>query len=253
MARPSTKPKSAGKRLTTLLKSLSRRKGKTVVEQGDNMSLLLLPDNVLEVVLLQAHPLAALALGATCKHLHTELARHHQDICRKFLLQPENQVQITTHGKIKSRSFVPKTPTLGTYATQGSFTYQLVVRNHWSVRGAEVLLHMLLTKQLDPDEVWTALLPAPAQEMKMYSDCVQNCVGSAGMDINRIWDVHIAIRFPVKLSQAEFDALVPGCQPFIQRVRELLADVTSKSVEDMHTCILFQSVNWYRVFRSTQP
>ena len=214
------------------------------------MSLLLLPDNVLELVLLQAHPLAALALGATCKHLHTELARHHRSICRKFLLQPENQVQITTHGEMKSRSFVPKTPTLGTYATQGSFTYQLVVRNHWSARGAEVLLHMLLTKQFDPNEVWTALLPTLAQERKMYSDCVQNCVGSAGMDINRIWDVHVAIRFPVKLSQAEFDALVPGCQPFISRVRELLADVTSKSVEDMHTRILFQSVNWYRVFRS---
>ena len=122
---------------------------------------------------------------------------------------------------------------------------RLVVRNHLSVRGAEVLLHMLLTKQLDPDELWTALLPAPAQEKKMYSDCVQNCVCSAGMDINRIWDVHIAIRFPVKLSQAEFDALVPGCQTFIQRVRELLADVTSKSVEDiahMHSVSICQLV-----------
>lgn len=251
MARPSNNPKSTGKRLATLLRSLSRRKGKTVVEQGDTMSLLLLPDNVLEHVLLQAHPLAALALGATCKHLHTELARHQQDICKKFMLQPENQVQVTTHNETKSRSFVPKTPTLGTYATQGSFTYQLVVRNHWSVRGAEVLLHMLLTKQFDPDEVWTALLPAPAHEKQMYSDCIQNCVGSAGMDVNRIWDVHVAIRVPVKLSEAEFEALIPACQPLIHRVRELLADVTQKSVGDMHTRILFQSVNWYRVFRST--
>lgn len=251
MARPATKPKSTAKKLTTLLKSLSRRKGKPVVEQGDTMSLLQLPDDVLEHVLLQAHPLAALALGATCKHLHTELARHHRDICKKFLLQPENQIQITTRSETKSRSFVPKTPTLGTYATQGSFTYQLVVRNHWSVRGAEVLLHMLLTKQFDPTEVWSALLPASAKEIQMYSDCIQNCVGSAGVDVNRIWDVHVAIRVPVKLSQAEFDALVPGCQPFIRRVRELLAHVTNKSVEDMHMRILFQSVNWYRVFRST--
>lgn len=214
------------------------------------MHLLQLPDNVLENVLLQAHPLAALALGATCKHLHTELARHNRDICKKFLHQPENQVRITTQSEAKSISCGPKTPTLGTYATQGCFTYQLVVRNHWSVRGAEVLLHMLLTKQFDPDEVWYALLPTLAQEIQMYSDCVQNCVGSAGIDVNRIWDVHIAIRVPVKLSQAEFDALVPGCQPFIRRVRGLVAEVTNRSAEDLHVRILFQSVNWYRVFRS---
>lgn len=174
-------------------------------------------------------------------------------MCKKFLYQPENQVQITVHNetKSKSKSVVPKVPTLGTYVTQRSFTYQLVVRNQWSVRGAEVLLHMLLTKQFDPDEVWDALLPDHAAEKQMYTDCIQNCVGTAGIDINRIWDVTLAVRVPVKLSQAEFDALVPGCQPFIRRVRELLADVTNKSVEDMQLRILFESVNWYRVFRST--
>ena len=56
---------------------------------------------------------------------------------------------------------------------------------------------------------------------------------------------------PVKLSQEEFEALVPSCQPFVKRVRELLAEVTNKSVEDMQLRILFESVNWYRVFRST--
>ena len=252
MARPASKSRSTSKKITTLLKSLSRRKGKAVAEQGESLSLLQLPDNILEIVLLQAHPLAAIALGATCKHLHTELARHHADICKKFLHQPENQVQITVHNESKSKSVVPKVSTVGTYVTQRSFTYQLVVRNQWSVSSAEVLLHMLLTKQFDPDEVWDALLPDLAQERQMYTDCIQSCVGSAGIDINRIWDVTLAIRVPVKLSQAEFDALVPGCQPFVRRVRELLAEVTNKSFEDLHLRILFESVNWYRVFRSAQ-
>lgn len=244
------KPKWTGTKLSALLRSLGRRKSKVVAEQGETMNLLQLPDNVLENVLLQAHPLAALALGATCKQLHTELARHHRDICKKLLHQPENQVQITTHSEAKCMSSGPRTPTLGTYATQGCFTYQLVVRNHWSVRAAEVLLHMLLTKRFDPEEVWYALLPATAAERQMYSECVRHCVGSAGIDLNRIWDVHVAIRVPVKLSEAEFDALVPGCQPFICRVRGLVAEVTNRSVEDLHVRILFQSVNWYRVFRS---
>ena len=251
MARPANKYRSTSKKLTTLLKSLNRRKCKDTAEQGESLSLLQLPDNVLETVLLQAHPLAALALGATCKHLHAELARHHADICKKFLYQPENQVQVTVQNKAKSKSVVPKVPTIGTYVTQRSFTYQLVVRNQWSVRGAEVLLHMLLTKQFDPDDVWDALLPELTQEKQMYADCIQNCVGSAGIDVNRIWDVTLAIRIPVKLTQPEFDALVPGCQPFIRRVRELLAEVANKSVEDMHLRIMFNSILWYRVFRST--
>jgi len=200
---------------------------------------------------LQAHPLTALALGGTCKQLHSELGRHHTDICMKLLAQPENRVQITAHSEAKTKSSLPKVPSLGTYLTQRAYTYQLVVRNQWTVSSAEVLLHMLLTQQIDSSQVWTALMPEPELEQKMYTDCIQSCVGSTGIDAQRTWDVTLAIRVPVKLSQAEFDALVPSCQPFIRRVREQLALVTEKSVEDMQLRILFESVNWYRVFRST--
>ncbi len=240
MARPTNKPKLTGKKLTTLIKTLSRRKGKAVSDQTESMSLLQLPDFVLENILLQAHPITALALGATCKQLHAELRRHHSDICMKLLLQPENRVQITAHSEAKPKSSLPKVPSLGTYLTQRAFTYQLVVRNQWTVRSAEVLLQMLLTQQVDSSQVWTALMPEAEHEKNMYMDCAASC-----------WDITLAIRVPVKLSQEEFEALVPSCQPFVKRVRELLAEVTNKSVEDMQLRILFESVNWYRVFRST--
>ena len=251
MARPTNKPKLTGKMLTTLIKTLSRRKGKAVSDQTESMSLLQLPDFVLENILLQAHPITALALGATCKQLHAELGRHHSDICLKLLLQPENRVQTTAHSEAKSKSSLPKVPSLGTYLTQRAFTYQLVVRNQWTVRSAEVLLQMLLTQQIDSSQVWTALMPEVEHEKKMYMDCIASCVGNAGIDAQRTWDITLAIRVPVKLSQEEFEALVPSCQPFVKRVRELLAEVTNKSVEDMQLRILFESVNWYRVFRST--
>ncbi|KAL0041480.1 hypothetical protein WJX79_004984 [Trebouxia sp. C0005] len=147
MARPTNKPKLTGKKLTSLIKTLSRRKGKAVPNQTESLPLLQLPDFVLENILLQAHPITALALGATCKQLHAEVRRHHSDICMKLLLQPENRVQITAHSEAKSKSSLPKVPSLGTYLTQRAFTYQLVVRNQWTVRSAEVLLQMLLTQQ----------------------------------------------------------------------------------------------------------
>ena len=251
MARPTNKPKLTGKKLKTLIKTLSRKKGKAVSDQTESMSLLQLPDFVLENMLLQAHPITALALGATCKQLHAELRRHRSDICMKLLLQPENRVQITARSEAKSKSSLPKVPSLGTYLTQRAFTYQLVVRNQWTVRSAEVLLQMLLTQQIDSSQVWTALMPEVEHEKKMYMDCIASCVGNAGIDARRTWDITLAIRVPVKLSQEEFEALVPSCQPFVKRVRDLLAEVTNKSVEDMQLRILFESVNWYRVFRST--
>lgn len=253
MTRPTSKAKSNGRKLTTLIKTLSRRKSKAVSDQDEKLSLLQLPDFVLENILLQAHPVAALALGATCKHLHTELIRHQSDICLKLLTQPENQVNtiVYSDAKPKSKSSLPAVPSLGTYLSQRSYRYQMVVRNQWTVKSAEVLLHMLLTQQTDSVQVWTALLPEPELEKKMYTDCIHRCVGTAGIDPQSTWDVTLAIRVPVKLSQAEFDALVPGCQPFIRRVREQLAEVTGKSVEDLQLRILFESVNWYRVFRST--
>ena len=110
---------------------------------------------------------------------------------------------------------------------------------------------MLLTQQVDSSQVWTALMPEVEHEKKMYMDCIASCVGNAGIDARRTWDITLAIRVPVKLSQEEFEALVPSCQPFVKRVRDLLAEVTNKSVEDMQLRILFESVNWYRVFRST--
>ncbi|DBA94791.1 TPA: hypothetical protein ACH3X1_002336 [Trebouxia sp. C0004] len=169
----------------------------------------------------------------------------------KLLLQPENRVQIAANNEAKSKSSLPKVPSLGTYLTQRAFTYQLVVRNQWTVRSAEVLLQMLLTQQVDSSQVWTALMPEAEDEKNMYMDCIASCVGNAGIDAQRTWDITLAIRVPVKLSQEEFEALVPSCQPFVKRVRELLAEVTQKSVEDMQMRILFESVNWYRVFRST--
>lgn len=253
MVRPTSKPKNTSKKLSTLIKTLSRRKAKSDSCENETLSLLQLPDMVLENILLQAHPFTALALAATCKHLHSEVQRHHSDICMKLLVQPEIRVQVTGHSEVRSKgkSSLPKVPSLGTYLTQRPNTYQLVVRNQWTVRAAEVLLQMLLTQQVDSDQVWTALMPGAELEKKMYVDCVAKCVGDAGIDAEKSWDVTLAIRVPVKLSQEEFDALVPSCQPFIKRVREQLAEVTYRSVEDMQLRILFESVNWYRVFRST--
>ena len=106
MARPTNKPKLTGKKLTTLIKTLSRRKGKAISDQTESTSLLQLPDFVLENILLQAHPITAIALGTTCKQLHAELGRH-SDICMKLLLQPENRVQIAAHSEAKSKSSLP--------------------------------------------------------------------------------------------------------------------------------------------------
>lgn len=109
---------------------------------------------------------------------------------------------------------------------------------------------MLLTQEVDSQQVWTALLPSLDAEKQMYQDSVINCVGVEGIDGSRIWDVTLAIRVPVRLSQAEFDALVPCCQPFVSRVRTQLAAITDRDTEDLPLRILFESVNWYRVFRS---
>ena len=244
MARSSSIPRLGSKKLVSLLRTLSFSKGKAVAAQEESISVLHLPDNVLENILLQAHPFTALALGATCKHLHNELVRHRADVCVKLLSQPENQVQISTNSELKSKSSIPKFPCLSTYLTQRAYTYQLVVRNQWTVRTAEVLLHMLLTQNMDSTKVWTALLPDSEAEKKMYIDCINNCLGAAGIEPQRGWDITLAVRVPVKLSQAEFDALVHGCQPFVRRAREQLAKVIDKSVEDLQLRVVFESVNW---------
>ena len=253
MVRPLDKPRKSSSKITSLIRTLSRRKGKAVSDQDESIVLLNLPDAVLENILIQAHPITALALGSTCKHLKAEYTRHRPQISLKLLSQPENHVTIAPASDIKVKSTrKSKTgpATLGAYLVQRSFTYQLVVRNQWSVRSGEVLLHMLLTRQADSEKVWSALLPSLQAEKQMYQDSIDNCVGAEGIDYSRLWDVTVSIRVPVTLSQLEFDALVPCCQPFVARVRAQLAEVTNRDVEDMQLRILFESVNWYRVFRS---
>lgn len=253
MVRPLDKPRKSSSKITSLIRTLSRRKGKAVSDQDESIVLLNLPDAVLENILIQAHPITALALGSTCKHLKAEYTRHRPQISLKLLSQPENHVTIAPASDIKVKSTrKSKTgpATLGAYLVQRSFTYQLVVRNQWSVRSGDVLLHMLLTQQADSEKVWSALLPSLQAEKQMYQDSIDNCVGAEGIDYSRLWDVTVSIRVPVTLSQMEFDALVPCCQPFVARVRAQLAEVTNRDVEDMQLRILFESVNWYRVFRS---
>ena len=253
MVRPLDKPRRSSSKITSLIRSLSRRKGKAVSDQDESMIYLMdLPDAVLENILIQAHPMTALALGSTCKHFKAEFNRHCSQICIKLLDQPENRVIVGPAADVKQKSIRKAklgSPTLGAYLVQRSFTYQLVVRNQWSIKSAEVLLHMLLTQQVDGEKVWTALLPSLEEEKQMYLNNILSCVGSSGIDASRVWDVTISIRLPVTLSEAEFEALVPCCDPFVSRVRAHLADVTNRDLEDMQLRILFESVNWYRVFR----
>lgn len=254
MVRPADKPRRSKSKLATLMRSLSRSKGKAVSAQDDSIPLLELPDAVLENILVQAHPVTALALGCTCRHLRTEYSRHRSEISLKLLDQPENHIAFAPASDVKLQKSIRKAksgpPTLGAYLVQRSFTYQLVVRSQWSVRSAEVLLHMLLTQQVDSEKVWSALLPSLDAEKQMYQDSIHSCVGPEGIDASRIWDVTVSIRLPVSLSQPEFEALISCCDPFVSRVRAQLAETTYRAVEDMQLRILFESVNWYRVFRS---
>lgn len=129
MPRPLDKPRRSSSKITTLIRTLrSRRKSKDVVDQSTSMPLLDLPDAVLENILLQAHPITALSLGSTCKHLQAEYARHRPDICLKLLAQPENRVSVTLAADVKqksSRKAQIAAPTLGCYMVQRSFTYQV--------------------------------------------------------------------------------------------------------------------------------
>lgn len=254
MVRPFDKPRRSSSKFAGLIRTLSRSKGKVVSPQDGSIVLLELPDAVLENILIQAHPVTALALGSTCKHLRAEFTRHRAQIALKLLEQPENHVTIASPSDTKqqksSRKAKTGPPSLGAYLVLRSFTYQLVVRSQWSVRSAEVLLHMLLTQQADSEAVWTALLPCPAAEKRMYRDSIHSCVGADGIDGSRIWDVTVSIRLPVSLSQPEFEALISCCDPFVSRVRAHLAEVTFRATEDLQLRILFESVNWYRVFRS---
>ena len=250
MVRPLDKPRRSSSKITSLIRTLSRRKGKVVSDQDEGMMLMELPDAVLENILVQAHPITALALGSTCKHLKAEFNRHRSQICIKLLDQPENRIIVGPAADVKQKSVRKAklgSPTLGAYLVQRSFTYQLVVRNQWSVKSAEVLLHMLLTQQVDGEKVWTALLPSFEAEKQMYLNSILSCVGSNGIDPSKVWDVTLSIRVPVSLSRADFEAWIHGCQPFVSRVRVQLADVTHRDLDDMQLRILYESVNWYKV------
>ncbi len=129
-----------------------RRQSGLTMEVGKDktakrQSLLALPGDMLEEIMLRLPCVEAIALGSTCHALHQ-------------LLQPLRPAKLEQY--LKSDELAPELQMKSVDWQDAMAAGVVQLYLSWTVRASRILYHLVLTEQIPPDVLWDAVVPQMA-------------------------------------------------------------------------------------------